>query len=211
LCKHLHTALGRNVRAPCGRAAEHRIAFGMPLAMGGAMKLGLTFCLASLLLACGSNPPPSGNSAGSSVGSLSGTIDGKPFTPISGMAVLETGTVDLVFSSDADICGAVTSSKLGAGSTIVQIFGLPGVKPGTYSSDDTKVAVIDARCASGAAVSVSYSARASSATTSVTLTRVDAERVEGELSLTFEDGSSFAGKFSVAPCKLSVAEDPVCR
>lgn len=138
-----------------------------------------------------------------------GTIDGQAFTPTSGTAFAAEGKTQLIFSTEAETCTMVQTTGVVAGATYVQIFGL-GNEPGTYTSDDTKVAVIDATCASGAEPAIRYSVRQVPNGTVVTLTRVD-DVVEGTLTATFEDGSTFAGSFSVPRCSGLGTAEPSCR
>jgi hypothetical protein len=152
---------------------------------------------------------PACNATPASAALPHGTIDGKPFSPTSGTAFAAEGKTHLVFSTEPETCGMVQFTRVAAGATYVQLFGL-GNEPGTYVSDDTKIARIDATCASGAEPAVGYSVRQVENGTVVTLTRVD-DVVEGSVSAKFEDGSTFEGSFSVPRCAGLGTAEPTCK
>lgn len=171
--------------------------------------------LASVLLlaACSSSssaPSPSGGG-----GSLSGTVGGKAFTDASGIAnVAGDGSIDLIFSSSPSLCDALTSGKLRAGETLVQAYGLEGTEPGTFTPkhDDVKFVRIGSACASGARITDHVEGTGRSTKSTFTISKRTSALVEGTLSITFDDGSSVEGSFSVPVCATgSPDEDALCE
>jgi len=141
-----------------------------------------------------------------STGALpTGTLAGRSFTPSSGFAQLIDSTmceghVILAFGSEQDTCEALRSRKMSAGATLVTVFSTCGTKPSTYDVLDVEVYAVDPTCKSGDDLDKATTKGAELDGARVTFTRVGPTRVEGSLSFGLEDGSTFAGDFSVPTC-----------
>jgi hypothetical protein len=122
-------------------------------------------------------------------------------------AYSSAGDLNLMFGTSAISCGAVQMTCFTPGATYVQLFGL-GREPGIYTPDDSKVATVDPSRATGAEAGVSYVTRTVANGTTVELTRVDTV-VEGTVSVTYDDGSTFEGSFSVPRCSVLVGTDSI--
>lgn len=145
---------------------------------------------------------------------VTGVINGKAFAATSGFFFVDPGgKIDLIISDKSGICDSVKQSKIHPGETMVQLYGLNGTAPGAFTSenDDIKYATIKATCASNQPVGDAEVDAASRATTStVTISTSTATKLEGTLNLTFEDGSSVSGSFSLGSCTSTVPETSAC-
>ena len=173
------------------------------------MKLAPLFACAfsCLAVACSSGSSGSlGSSSGSSgTASFSGTVGGKAFTFQSGLAYVKNSKrVDLIFSDYAGICESTQKVHLHAGETLLQAYGLEGTAPGKFTpaDNDVKYASIAASCASGQAIEGSVDKHSDVSAADVTLSSVSSTTVEGDITLTFKDGSNVSGHFAVPVCSV---------
>jgi hypothetical protein len=167
----------------------------------------------STALACSGSSSSSGGPGGpSGTGSLTGTVGGKAFTFQSGLAYVDKqGAVDILVSDGAGLCSSVTSQKFHAGETLVQVYNLKGKVPGAFTSDgDVKYASVNGSCASGQSVEGSVSAKGRVTKSDFSITKMTATEVEGTLNITFDEGSTISGSFSLPICSTSEAEKATC-
>lgn len=168
--------------------------------MKGSIAVLAAACLA-LVSSCAADAKSTSTPLDDAPAMPSGTLAGKPFTARSGCAQVgkpntsscATETVThLEFSTEEDTCAALQDERSAAGATYVMVYSICGTTPGTFESDDVKAYVLDPS-------DRTKGTRLANAVpgTSVTFTRVDAERVEGSLSLKLVDGSTVEGSFSV--------------
>jgi hypothetical protein len=163
--------------------------------------------------ACGSGGSSSSSSSGGG-GSAAGTVGGKSFAIASGIGHLDKdGSLDLILSDAPGLCDAIQAQKFAPGTTIVQAYGLVGKAPGAFKSDheDVKYATVSPTCPSGQPIGEQNVAKAGRAkTTTIEVTTLGDTSVEGTIDVTFDDGSSVSGSFSVPMCSQSQAEKATC-
>lgn len=173
----------------------------------------------------GDRSPEAGAGSGAS-GTVRGTIGGRAFVPTSAFAHAGLGyvhgevdvpAIDLIFSSASDACSTVKKDQYEPGETYVQIFNVRA-ELGTDTASDAKYAVVDTSCASGTELQegdgLASHSQVAEAGAKVTFTRIDAERVEGTVTMSFVDLSSFEGTFSLVPCAggdSGFGNDPTCK
>lgn len=166
-----------------------------------------------LVVACSGTSASPGDSPTSGGGQVTGTVGGEAFTFRSGIAHKgKEGSIDLILSDTEGLCDSLTQQKFHAGETIVQAYNLVGTAPGTFAAkeSDTKYASLKSTCASGQKINDHVDKAARATTSEITLTSVGATSVEGKISITFDDGSSVSGDFSVPVCGMADAEDATC-
>jgi hypothetical protein len=172
------------------------------------MKLAPLFAIACLAVACssGSSGSVSSGPGSSGTGSFTGTIGGKAFTFRSAYASVHSGKVDLIFSDFDGLCESIGRSRIHAGESLVQAYGLQGTAPGKFTGGpdgfDVKYATVASTCTAGQRVeqSVDKHSDASASDADITLSSLTATNVEGDVTLTFKDGSSISGHFFVPTC-----------
>jgi hypothetical protein len=159
----------------------------------------------------------SGGSSGSSGGTLTGTIGGASFTIKSGFGHMNPAdggqtSIDLVFSNVDAVCDSVTQGKLHAGEVIIQLYGMTGTAPGTFTSanGDVKYASVSATCASGQRAEQNIAKAGSVKTSTITISKLTSTDVEGNAELSFDDGSTLSGSFQVPICSATTPETSVC-
>lgn len=185
---------------------------GRELCYFARMREFIVFCLVSLS-ACSSSTSTTGSSAPTGTGSLTGTIGGSPFTFVSGLAhTANDGTLDLILSNAAGVCDARKSNKVHAGETLVQIYNLKGSAPGAFTpaNNDIKYARVKSSCPSGQSVEQNVDTSSRVATSDITVSRLTDAEVEGNLKLTFADGSSLSGTFKLPLCTYPNVEGGSC-
>lgn len=164
--------------------------------------------------ACGSGGSSSSSSSSGGGGTASGTVGGKSFAIASGIGhVGKDGALDLILSDAPGLCDAIQAQKFAAGTTIVQAYNLTGKAPGEFKSSDAdvKYATVSATCPSGQPIGEQNVAKAGRAkTATINVTSLGDATVEGSIDVTFDDGSSVSGSFSVPTCPQSEAEKATC-
>lgn len=113
------------------------------------------------------------------------------------------------------MCSHAKDDRYPSGGTFVAIHDIRAAV-GTDKVSDAEVFSVDAGCTPGTRLD---KGSASSATTSngtdvsVTITRFDADLIEGTVSAKFEDLSTFEGSFSIPPCAGSAGfgQSPTCE
>lgn len=167
------------------------------------------------LYACsgGSGGSNLGQSGGEGSAQISGTLGGETFAFRSGLGhVGADGSVDVILSDAGQLCDAVTRQKFSAGETLLQAYHLVGKAPGKFTTSEIKYASVAATCPSGQPIEGTLVVQKGRATMSdVTLSSVTASVIEGNLTVTFDDGSSVTGSFSVPICATSEAEKATCN
>jgi hypothetical protein len=168
-------------------------------------------------IACSAGGSGVASSSGSSGGtsSFQGTLGGKSFVAQSGLAHTTGGSVDVILSDTSGLCEALKAKRFRGGTTVVQAYNLGGTAPGAFKpqSDHVKYARVKSGCPVGAPIddNVETSSSASPANTTISISKQTATEVEGEMSVTFKDGSTVSGSFSVPICSESEAEDAICQ
>jgi hypothetical protein len=162
----------------------------------------------------GADASSSSNSGGPAGNAPSGTVGGAAFVAKSGFWHENTdGSIDLVFSNQADVCQATKDQKLRGGESLLQFFALKGTAPGPLTpslEEDLKYASIKATCTSGQPIGKDDVEKSSRAQTfSFTLSAKSAN-VSGTLDVKFEDGSTVAGSFDVPACDAEIGDDLTC-
>ncbi len=199
--------------------------------------------LSLLVLACSNDEPPSGPRSSSSGGvgdtapdggpaagsnTVEGTIGGKTFIPTSSLAhagrgyvhgEIDVPAVDLIFGSVRDVCATAKQDRFVPGATYVMFHDVRAAV-GSDTVNDAEVFTVAPNCPSGASLegesgrTLVSVGNVTGAGATVTLTRLDAERVEGTVSAKFDDLSSFEGSFSLVPCTGPASggfgDEPVC-
>jgi hypothetical protein len=179
---------------------------------------------AALVLACtggGGGTTTPGTSTSTSVG-ITGTLNKKPFTAQSGFAHVDgVGQLTLEFSNAPDRCGDAKAAKFHSNAQFIGFYrlatpadgGLPDDQKaavGPVISDDMKYAELGT-CTSGAPVGEKDTVATGRAEKStVTLTTLASDKVEGTLDVTFDDGSHISGTFSVPTCSGETPETSYC-
>lgn len=168
----------------------------------------------------GGTPTSKDDASSSTSSTLAGSFGGKAFSFKSGFVHKNpaTGRLDLFFSDASELCASLERGRFAPGTTVVQTYGLVGTVPGNFkpNSDDVKYATIKASCPSGASVnsnveSASRIPVSSIGTTStIEISSLTETRAEGSVDLTFPDGSTLSGTFSVGTCSTSESEKATC-
>ena len=93
----------------------------------------------------------------------------------------------------------------------MQLYGLNGTAPGTYTSTDIKYVTVKASCTAGQPLGDADVEKAGRIQTStVTVSSITSAIVEGMVDLAFQDGSKASGSFSVPICGSTSPETSVC-
>jgi hypothetical protein len=144
-------------------------------------------------------------------GTLSGILGGK-FVLNSGYGHMNNdGSIDVILSDLAGACASAVANRVHAGETFLQAYGLKGTAPGVFTSSQVvKYATIDPLCPPDQRASFSAVKSGRATVSKVNLSKVTAATVEGEMSATFDDGSSVAGTFTVPTCSSVLSEVALC-
>ena len=149
--------------------------------------------------------PQSGSAA-------SGKLGGAAFAVKSGLFYISKGQLNFILSAEADVCRDVTSKKVPPGSLQLEVYDVPATTAGTYKSPRTQGVHVKDSCPSGAEVDKSQLEFFQSATASaITITTVNASRVDGTIDITFPDGSTVAGPFAASSCSAEPDESARCE
>lgn len=184
------------------------------------MRTTLSLLSIGLVMLCACSGGSGGTSGGGLTGNgndgsaqLTATLGGATFTVRSGFGRIEKdGSIDVILSSAAGACDAVTRQRFPAGETLLQAYRLVGSAPGPFTTDEIKYATIAASCPSGQPVEGALIAKKGRATMSnVTLSSVTSTIIEGQLTAIFDDGSSVKGSFSVPICAAPDSENATCQ
>ena len=173
---------------------------------------GSIVCLALLACSGGSGGSNLGQSGGEGTAQISGTLGGETFAFRSGLSrVKADGSVDVILSDAGQLCDSVTRQKFHPGETLLQVYHLAGTAPGKFTTDEIKYASVSTTCPSGQPIEGTAVAKKGRATSSdITLSSVTASVVEGKLTVSFDDGSTVTGSFSVPVCSASESENATC-
>ncbi len=153
--------------------------------------------------------------------SASGTVSGVAFNAQSAYAKFDSDkcvddkgnpcpvpqTLGIIFSSESRGCDGAKAKTVIPGATYTMFYRVPRAL-GTYAVPEAKYAVVDGGC--NGTINASKAGRASAKDASITITRLDATIVEGTVTATYDDGSSFSGNFSVGVCASELDEDNTC-
>jgi hypothetical protein len=180
------------------------------LAVSGTVAVALCACSGG---SGGSSGLVTGNGGGEGSAQISGTLGGETFGVRSGLGHFGTdGSIDIILSDAGQLCDAVTRQKFRPGETVLQAYRLVGSAPGKFTTDEIKYASVASTCPSGQPIAGTLIAKKGRATKSdFTLSTVTSSAVAGNLTVTFDDGSSISGSFSVPVCPTSQAENATCN
>jgi hypothetical protein len=169
---------------------------------------------AGVSVACssGSGTSTTGPSGG---GTFSGTLGGETFTFTSGYGhVNADGSLDLILSDVAGVCETFgVAKKAHAGETLVQAYALTGTAPGVFAASveqTIKYASVDPSCPSGQGVEGRTNKTGRATQSEISISKLTATEVEGKLTLSFDDGSSLSGTFTVPTCASAASKSVTC-
>lgn len=151
-----------------------------------------------------------------------GKIGGVEWTPRSGTGragkgyvhgQIDAPAIDLVFGDELDLCAGVARDQFRPSATYAAFHGIRAAI-GTDKVSDAEIFTTLATCNYETRLDRESSEVIASngSDVSVTITRLDADRIEGTIKATFEDLSTFEGSFSVSPCAGSggFGDSPTC-
>ncbi|MBX3228467.1 MAG: hypothetical protein KIT84_07435 [Labilithrix sp.] len=187
--------------------------------------LAFSFLASLLVAACSEDPSPDPSPALEPATSVSAraTIGGETLAIEGGVVragrgyvggVVDAPALHLVFSTKvADLCAATNEDRYRRDETYVAFHSV-GAAVGRHAVSDVDLFRPRSDCPPSGRLDKnrSYATATSATRATVEITRLDAQRIEGEVTAEFEDLSTFQGTFSLVPCAGSsgFGDDPIC-